>query len=150
MSILWLPEDVWILILPNIKNTYKGILSSVCKKWYNILGTNHKISLLEIIKMGRINLVKWSLDNCKSIHYSYVSLLLYEAANNHFPGIFDLLLKQKWCYFDDNIFIKLAQNNNIKALNILIKNRLVPRKSVVDAIKNNNKELKSWIKQNNL
>jgi len=146
MSILWLQSDVWQLVLPDVNNNYKGVLPLVCKYWLKILGNNYPLSMIEFIKMGRINLIKWSLDvyNCKNNY-----MLLYKAAEYGYPGIFKLLL-ENGAPFDEKIFIYLGSKKNIKGLNILIKNKIFPSKRTkqeLEDIPETNKELLNWIKQ---
>lgn len=150
MSTLWLPEDVWKLVLPNINNYYKGVLRLVCKHWLSILKDNYPLTLLEFVRMGRINLIKWSLNNCDKEYYKNKSILLYEAAKNNYSGIFKLL-SDNGIFFDDKTFIYLVKENNIKGLNILIKNNMIPSKRTIKELLTicKNKEFLNWLKKIN-
>lgn len=119
------PEEIWRIILNNVNNSYKGILRLVCKQWELILESDRNISLIEIVRTGRINLVKWGLQNSGKSYYKYKTILLYEAASKEYNGIFSLLVKEN-VFFQDNIFIQLALDNNINGLKLVVKNGITP------------------------
>lgn len=103
-SPLWLPSDAWGLILPNTRDEYKRIFKCVSKTWYNILSKQYhdllekgvdlskwELSMVTLVKCGRINLVKWGMEFMHP-YWKYDHELADWALHNGYVGIYNLLI----------------------------------------------------------